>query len=64
MPDIERRGLDGEPIPPYQGTVEFTIKGTEAECNEKIDKLRKAARRLGITSEFVEIEPNCDLDAR
>jgi hypothetical protein len=56
------QGSDG--IPPWQATIEFTIKGTEEECDAKIDKLRAAARRLGIADEFCESEPNCDLDPR
>ncbi len=51
-------------LPSYQGTIEFTFKGTEDECEAKIDKLRTLARRLGHQGEFCEIEPNCDLDSR
>lgn len=63
-PGSPLRPSESDELPPWQATIEFTIKGTEEECDAKITKLRAAARRLGITDEFCESEPNCDLDAR
>ena len=54
-------GRSSDNPPPWQATIEFTVKGTEEECDEMIAKLRAYARRLGITAEFCESEPNADL---
>lgn len=48
--------------PPWQYTLEFTIKGSEDYCREQATKLEAYARRLGIPAPFCEEEPNGDLD--
>lgn len=48
-------------LPPWQMTLEFTIKGTADYCRERADKLEAYARRLGIPAPFCEEEPNGDL---
>lgn len=49
--------------PPWQATVDCTIKGTEDYCAAQLRKLDKTAQRLGFST-FIESEPNCDLDVR
>lgn len=49
-------------LPPWQYTLEFTIKGTEEYCVEKARLLEAYAKRIGIPPPFCEEEPNGDLD--
>lgn len=63
--EMDKRGDDDErDLPPWQFTVDFTIKGTEEECIEKADRLIAYARRIGVPEPFCESEPNCDLGRR
>jgi hypothetical protein len=61
MTDDTREGVQAV-LPPYQITLEFTIKGTADYCRERADKLEAYAKRLGLDFPFIEEEPNSDLE--